>query len=236
VTAQKAPNSLEPARQLWAGRFRGVLSTHSLAEPGYPFGSVVPYCLDRGGLPLFLLSHLAQHTRNLDASSRCAFTVAEGAEGDAQQSLRLTCLGDCSQIPAAETAAAERYLRYFPDARMYLDALKFRMYRLRPLRFYYNGGFATARWLGRERILPTVALDETTETAVLDQVERRWAAHLQTRIAGSRDPTEAVLAVGIDPWGIDLRWGPTLRRIPFHQPLASAADLDRCLSKPTDPL
>jgi putative heme iron utilization protein len=231
VTAQPAPDALEPAHQLWAGRFRGVLSTHSLAEPGYPFGSAVPYCLDRRGLPLFLLSHLAQHTRNLDASSRCAFTVADGTEGDIQQSLRLTCLGDCSQIPAEETAAAERYLRYFPDARMYLEALNFRMYRLHPLRFYYNGGFATARWLGRERILRTSDLSAGTEAALLEQVGRRWGAHLQARIAGGRYPTEAVLAVGIDPWGIDLRWGPRLRRIPFPQPLASAADLDRCLTR-----
>lgn len=236
MTAQPEPDSLEPARRLWAGRFQGVLSTHSLAEPGYPFGSVVPYCLDRGGLPLFLLSHLAQHTRNLDASSRCAFTVAEVAEGDVQQSLRLSCLGDCSQIPAEETAAAERYLRYFPDARMYLETLNFRMYRLHPLRFYYNSGFATARWLSRQRILRTSPLAETTEMTLLDQVQQRWAAHLQARIAGIRHPADAVLAVGIDPWGIDLRWGPGLRRIPFHQPLASAADLARCLSDPTDAL
>lgn len=32
----------EAARQLWAGRFQGVIATQSLAEPGYPFPSVVP--------------------------------------------------------------------------------------------------------------------------------------------------------------------------------------------------
>lgn len=54
----------------------GVLSTHSQAHPGYPFGSVVPYCLDNVGFPLLLLSHLAQHTRNLMAEPRCALTLA----------------------------------------------------------------------------------------------------------------------------------------------------------------
>lgn len=43
---QERERDLGEVRQLWAGRFQGVLSTHSLAEQGYPFGSVVPYCLD----------------------------------------------------------------------------------------------------------------------------------------------------------------------------------------------
>lgn len=67
---------LARAQSLWAGRFQGVLSTHSQAHPGYPFGSVVPYCLDNVGFPLLLLSHLAQHTRNLMAEPRCALTLA----------------------------------------------------------------------------------------------------------------------------------------------------------------
>jgi putative heme iron utilization protein len=35
------------ARQVLAGTFHGVLSTHSLEHAGYPFGSVVPYALNQ---------------------------------------------------------------------------------------------------------------------------------------------------------------------------------------------
>ena len=40
------------ARQVLAGTFHGVLSTHSLEQAGYPVGSGVPYVLDQDGLPL----------------------------------------------------------------------------------------------------------------------------------------------------------------------------------------
>lgn len=39
------------ARELLLKEYRGVLSTHSKAMPGFPFGSVVPYCLDAEGRP-----------------------------------------------------------------------------------------------------------------------------------------------------------------------------------------
>ena len=55
-------DSFEPARQLWAGRFQGAISTQSHAEPGYPFGSPVPYCLDRTGRPVFVLSPTSPST------------------------------------------------------------------------------------------------------------------------------------------------------------------------------
>ena len=42
------------ARELLLKEYRGVLSTHSQAVPGFPFGSAVPYCLDGDGLPPLL--------------------------------------------------------------------------------------------------------------------------------------------------------------------------------------
>ena len=53
------------ARELLLKEYRGALSTLSKAMPGFPFGSVVPYCLDEQGRPLILISRIAQHTHNL---------------------------------------------------------------------------------------------------------------------------------------------------------------------------
>ncbi|MBE0944684.1 heme iron utilization protein, partial [Escherichia coli] len=39
------------ARELLLKEYRAVLSTHSKKWPGFPFGSVVPYCLDAEGRP-----------------------------------------------------------------------------------------------------------------------------------------------------------------------------------------
>ena len=65
------------ARNLMLSEYQGVLSTHSLDAPGYPFGSVAPYCLDRKGRPVILISNIAQHTKNLKANPKVSLIVME---------------------------------------------------------------------------------------------------------------------------------------------------------------
>lgn len=211
--------SLRGARHLWTGRFQAVLSTHSRAEPGYPFGSVVPYCLDAEGLPILLLSHLAQHSRNLADNRRCAFTLAEPTAGDLYRSDRLTCVGECSPLPAEDTRAVYRYLRYYPSGRTYFEGLNFRFYRLVPLRFHYNGGFATARWAGTERILRPSLFDSREEQNLIDEIEQRHPHLSQERFPAPAEGGEAVCVTGIDPHGLDLRRGEHLTRIHFPHTL-----------------
>jgi hypothetical protein len=211
----------EGARQLWAGRFQAVLVTHSLAEPGYPFPSVVPYCLDREGHPLLLLSHLAQHTKNLTADPRCGLSVAERTEGDVQQTLRLSCPAQAQAVDQAERAAEARWLRYFPASRPYLEQLNFRLYRLLPRRFHFNGGFAAARWLGNERILRHSPFDEAEELRLLAELAD-LAPVLAAQVGAGEHPLRLA---GVDPWGIDLAWGAHFRRLPLPGPLAGAPAL-----------
>jgi len=59
------PTFAERARTLvYLGRL-GALSTLSRKQPGFPFGSVMPYGLDDHGRPIFLISTMAMHTQNL---------------------------------------------------------------------------------------------------------------------------------------------------------------------------
>jgi hypothetical protein len=220
ATMTSDDDSFESARQLWAGRFQGVIATQSLAEPGYPFPSVVPYCLDRQGRPLLLLSHLAQHTKNLDADARCGFSVAEPVDGDVQQSLRLACAGDVTPVGEDDTASHNRFFRYFPASRPYLDQLNFRLYRLTPRRFHINGGFATARWLGTERVLRASPLEEAEETRLL----AAFAGELDAAAPGAGP----VRLAGVDPWGLDVAYGERLERIPLGGPLVT---LDALLAR-----
>jgi putative heme iron utilization protein len=215
----------EAARQLWAGRFQGVIATRSLAEPGYPFPSVVPYCLDPQGRPLLLLSHLAQHTKNLDADPRCGFSVAEPVDGDVQQSLRLACTGDVTPVGEDDGASHDRFFRYFPASLPYLDQLGFRLYRLTPRRFHVNGGFATARWLGTERILRESPLDAFEEARLLAAI----AGELHATSPG-RGPGRLA---GVDPWGLDVARGEGLQRIALDGPLAT---LDGLLNRALEAL
>ncbi len=134
--------SISAARRLLAGRFCGVLATHSLDLPGYPFGSLLPYSLDHHGRPLLLLSHLAKHTRNLTADPRCSLTLTEQGDGDSQQLARLCCLGRVTPAADLPIWEQERHFRYFPHSRSYYEQLNFNFHLLETERFY-------CRWFWR---------------------------------------------------------------------------------------
>ena len=79
------------ARRLFLQQSFGVLSTISLDVPGYPFGSVTPYCADRQCRPVIYISRIAQHTRNVLADPRVSLTILEhGDSDDVQARGRLT--------------------------------------------------------------------------------------------------------------------------------------------------
>ncbi len=66
------PSFAERARTLvYLGRVAS-LSTLSRKQPGFPFGSVMPYGLDEQGRPIFLISTMAMHTQNLKADPRAS--------------------------------------------------------------------------------------------------------------------------------------------------------------------
>src|SRR5690242_10953839 len=71
------PSFAERARTLVYLARIGSLSTLSRKQPGFPFGSVMPYGLDGHGRLIFLISTLAMHTHNLQADSRASLLVTE---------------------------------------------------------------------------------------------------------------------------------------------------------------
>ena len=68
-------------RRLLRLGLHGALGTHSASIAGYPFTSSLPYALDGACRPLFLISGLAEHTRNLLADPRASLLVLEGEGG-----------------------------------------------------------------------------------------------------------------------------------------------------------
>ena len=219
-------NAADLAHDLWAKTRHGVLATQSLAHPGYPFGSVVPYALGSDGQPLLLLSPLSQHTKNIDQNPGCSLTVMDHGTGDVQQRARLTALGDVA--PVDDPPDAARYFRFFPQARTYHAELGFRFYRLAVFRLHWNGGFATARWLGADRVIRANPLDARTEARVVDHMNRDHRAALRRYLESAGIPSGAaersVEMLGIDGAGIDLRYDGRSIRIPLKRSIASATE------------
>ena len=91
------PSFATRARALVERARTGALSTHSRQQPGYPFGSVAPYAPDERGRPVFLISGLALHTKNLEADPRASLLIApvEAIE-DPLAVARVTLLGEAA--------------------------------------------------------------------------------------------------------------------------------------------
>src|SRR5215475_12166371 len=100
------PSHAERTRTLLSLASIGTLSTISRKHPGFPFGSLMPFALDRMGRPLLLISNMAMHTQNLKADPRCSLFVGQGnVDGDPLGSARATLIGATESVPASELHA-----------------------------------------------------------------------------------------------------------------------------------
>jgi hypothetical protein len=153
-TASNQPTAPEPSfaertrTLLYLGRV-GSLSTHSLKQPGFPFGSVMPYALDDHGRPIFLISTMAMHTQNLRADPRASLLVTElDSGGDVLGASRVTLLGDVSLIEEPEVGGARKlYLATYENSKYWVDFEDFSFYRMNVLDVYYVGGFGVMGWV-----------------------------------------------------------------------------------------
>jgi putative heme iron utilization protein len=213
-TESSTEELLGDINRLWSKSYHGILSTHSVKYQGYPFGSLLPFCSDAKGNPLLLISHLAQHTRNLDQNPHCSLTITEQGGSDVQQLARLTCLAQAEAVNS--TAAAERYFRFYPETRRFQKELNFHFYRLQVKHFYYIGGFGSARWFDPSRVILPMPFSTADEAELLFQLNAHNHDLLRRLLEGINISTRSgIEAVGCDPYGLDVRLASGLRRLQF---------------------
>lgn len=130
----------------------GVLSTHSQAESGYPFGSITQYIIsDQGEIAIFI-SHLAEHTHNIKANSKVSITIFDPADAaNPSTGARITCLANAQQAQD-ETQLRRDYLAQFPDAKIILDLPGFHFYLLKLTRIRLVAGFGQVKWLTADQL------------------------------------------------------------------------------------
>jgi putative heme iron utilization protein len=131
----------DAARTLVVGRSHGTLST---LTNGRPFGSVIGYGSDPHGTPLFVVSDIAEHTRNLRADPRCALLVTELTDGDPLAAGRVTLLGWA--MPAAD-ALPDATAGGVPGVPELMTLADFRLWRLSIDDVRWVGGFGEMAWL-----------------------------------------------------------------------------------------
>jgi putative heme iron utilization protein len=147
--AIQEPSFAERARTLmYSGRI-ATLSTHSRKQPGFPFGSLMPYALDKDGRPIFLISTMAMHTQNLQANPRASLFVTEpDAGGNPLGAARVTLIGNVVRIPESDLAEARSlYLASYSDSKHWVDFDDFFFFRMDIVDIYFVGGFGVMGWV-----------------------------------------------------------------------------------------
>lgn len=218
------------ARELLLKEYRGALSTLSKSMPGYPFGSVVPYCLDANGHPLILISRIAQHTHNLQVEPKCSLLVGERGAEDVQAVGRLTVLAQARQLTdeTAIAAAAARYYRYFPESAGYHQAHDFDFWVLEPVRSRFIGGFGAIHWVNEVTLANPFAGE--TELSMVEHMNSDHFNAVAHYVQLSGLPTHAPAEmVGIDSEGFHLRIGQAIHWLPFPTSCNTALEVRQAL-------
>lgn len=207
----------QKARNLLRAERSGLLSTLSQKLGGYPFGTAVSYLTDQEARPIFLISQLAEHTRNIDHDPRVSLLVHEQTS-DVQAGERLTVVGDAARIKTTEELKA-RYLRYYPQARQYFE-LDFFFYRIEPRHMRYIGGFGEARWLSPGDLRPPANTVAEEEESILAHMNRDHPDSLQNycRFYYGKEAGDNAM-VGIDCDGFDILADGELLRFDFAEPV-----------------
>ncbi len=113
------------ARALVRKGLKASLATIA-AGSGYPYASLITVASDAGGAPIFLISGLAQHTRNLGHDSRASILFdGTGAAGDPLQGARVTLFGVAEKT--ADEAIAAPLPRAAPGGRLLCRFSGFRL-------------------------------------------------------------------------------------------------------------
>ena len=140
------PTHAERARSLVAQISTGTLCTLAVEPAGYPYGSFVTVAFEKGN-PIFLISALAEHTRNLEQDRRASLLVAESGSPDPLANGRVTLLGPCTRVEEDAGSARAAFLAAHPNASYYADFRDFGFWTLHVESIRYIGGYGRMSWI-----------------------------------------------------------------------------------------
>jgi putative heme iron utilization protein len=210
------------ARRLIRGCGDAALAT-SLS--GAPYVSLVATACAMDASPLLLLSDLAQHTKNLAADPRVSLLfAADGNGADPLAAPRLSVLGRVERCDDPRDRA--RFAARHPASAAYAGFGDFRLYRVVVDRGHLVAGFGRIAWVEANelRFAPDVSSLADAEAEIVAHMNGEhgdaialYVERLIGRSVGGWRMT------GIDPEGLDLRYGGETARLDFPEPVLTPA-------------
>ena len=235
-----ASQPLQEARRLVRSALTGSLATLE-GDSGHPYASLVLTATAPDASPIFLISRLALHTRNLARDRRASLLLHGGADAsdpnadpraDPMAASRLTLIGE-AYVHDGE-ANRRRFLARHASAATYAGFADFAVYTLQVSRGHFIGGFGRIVDLGGDALLTPTAGAETllaAEAEIIAHMNDEHAAAVglyATRLAGAAPGPWRM--TGIDPDGCDLLRCNKAVRIVFPHPVHTPMEARRMLA------
>jgi heme iron utilization protein len=206
------------ARSMVRAALKGSLAS-LLTPSGHPYASLLLTATEPDGAPVFLISKLALHTKNLSADARCSLLIdGTGTDADPMAGARITLIGEAR--PTSSPTARARFLARHPAAEGYADFPDFSFYAFDITSAHFIGGFGRIVDLKRDELLIDVAGAESLierEADITGHMNEDHADAIElyaTRLLGA-SPGPWRMS-GIDPQGCDLVLGARALRLPFE--------------------
>jgi putative heme iron utilization protein len=226
ATAAARRSAAEEARTILDGGI--VASLASLTADGDPWASVITYGVLADGTPVFCLSRLALHGRNLESDTRASIAVAHpvAADEDPSDTGRVTLAGVVEKPSGDELVAARAaYEAAVPAASTFTSFGDFEFWVLRVQKVRWVGGFgrmastdpeayraAAPDPVGRNAAFAVRHLNDDHSDALLAMARV---------LAGHTDATAAV-CLRADRYGLDLGVDTPRGRTPARVGFAEA--------------
>lgn len=121
---------------------------------GWPVASLVDFATDSEGTPIFSLSPMAMHTRNMKYDPRCSLVVEmPGWRGLA--SARVTLFGTVKKVPdELQQLARSLFKKKQTEENASYGTSEFPLYMLADIQdVYFVGGYGTVKWVGAKDYL-----------------------------------------------------------------------------------
>jgi putative heme iron utilization protein len=225
----RVKETAEEARDMVRAALKGSLAS-ALKPTGHPYASLLLTAAEPDGAPIFLISKLALHTKNLSGDARASLLIdGTGTDADPMAGGRITLIGEAH--PTISATARRRFLARHPAAEGYADFPDFSFYAFDIASAHFIGGFGRIVDLKRDELLIDVAGAEALierEADITSHMNEDHADAIElyaTRLLGA--VPGAWRMTGIDPQGCDLVLGSRALRLPFETRITNAEEARR---------
>ena len=182
--------------------------------------------------PIFLISGLAEHTKNLERDPRASLLVAEGGSADPLANGRVTMLGPSTPVGEDGGRARATFFAAHPNSIYYADFRDFTFWKLHVDYVRYIGGYGRMSWISQADW--RAAEPGPLAPSAADMIAHMNADHADALVLSCKafsHGTEITSAkmTGVDRYGFEMSAmtsnGPCPLRLAFAKPVSTPEEV-----------